>query len=349
MPDTTPDSALLAGLTSTFDDALRTALDGDTRVALVNFPNHNNPGDSAIWLGAKAALRRLGVRVRYSCAWDTFDPAALAAAHPSGPILINGGGNFGDLYAGQQGLREKLLADQTHRHLIQLPQSIHFREQKNLDRVAGLVARHPHVTLMVRDEASRAFATEHFDAPVLLAPDCAFALGHLDAPAPTADGRMLFLHRLRNDPEYVDHGIDPKSMPIREIEWLRRVEPEPEWSPGARCAREANRRLRARCAAGGRWRRYGWRPLGATFDPLGWGYVRRGLTILTSSQTLITDKLHGHIMAVLAGIPHIVLDNSYGKVSGTYDTWTHDSTVAHWAQDASQAVDIAEGLQLGRL
>lgn len=344
MHDTRPDAALRARLAGTFDDTLRDALDGAAEVALVNFPNHNNPGDSAIWLGAKAALRRLGVRVRYSCAWYNFNPAALAAAHPSGPILINGGGNFGDLYAGQQGLRERLLTEQAGRHLIQLPQSIHFREQQNLDRVATLVARHPKVTLMMRDEASQKFAEEHFDAPVLLAPDCAFALGGLDAPAPVADGRMLFLHRLKGDPEYVDHGVGSDRSRLREAEWLRQVDPEPVWSSPARLARELNGRLRKRCKNSARWERYAWHPLAMTFDPLGWGHVRRGLAILTSSQVLITDKLHGHVMAVLAGIPHVVLDNSYGKVSGAYQTWTHESTVAHWAQNASEAVAIAGAL-----
>ena len=343
---TPPDQALLTTLQGTFDRALREAL-GDARTAaLVNFPNHNNPGDSAIWLGARSSLRRLGVRVRYSCAWYNFNPEALAAAHPTGPILINGGGNFGDLYAGQQSLRERLLAQQTRRRLIQLPQSIHFRDRKNLDRVRGLVGSHPDITLMTRDERSRAFAAENFDARVLLAPDCAFALGRLDAPPVIAGPDILFLHRLRGDPEYVDHGTIPDIAGVREIEWLRTVDPEPPWLRRARLAREANRRLRKLSTGDARWSRYGWRPLAATFDPLGRGYVRRGLAILSSGRALITDKLHGHVMSVLAGIPHVVLDNSYGKVSGTYGAWSHNSAVAHWADSAAEAVEIAT--ELGR-
>src|SRR5699024_3836763 len=120
-----PDSLLLDSLAHRIDIELPRALRGARTVALVNFPNHNHPGDSALWLGARASLKRLGVHVAYQCAWSSYSPEALARAYPERPVLINGGGNFGDLYRGQQRLRERLLADQRGRHIIQLPQSIH--------------------------------------------------------------------------------------------------------------------------------------------------------------------------------------------------------------------------------
>ncbi len=36
-------------------------------VALLDFPNHMNVGDAAIWLGERALLRSLGVPVAYAC------------------------------------------------------------------------------------------------------------------------------------------------------------------------------------------------------------------------------------------------------------------------------------------
>jgi pyruvyl transferase EpsO len=180
--DPNPDRALLGSLADRIDDGLRDVLGGARDVALVNFPNHNNPGDSAIWLGARAALRRIGVRVRYQCAWCTYSPGALRRALPDGPVLINGGGNFGDLYAGQQGLRERLLAELTGRRIVQLPQSIHFRERANLDRVRRLVAGHGGVTLIAREQRSKQLAQKEFDADVRLLPDMALALRELPRP-----------------------------------------------------------------------------------------------------------------------------------------------------------------------
>ncbi len=128
------------------------------------------------------------------------------------------------------------------------------------------------------------------------------------------------------------------------MEWLKPVTPEPRWSARHRLARQANDRLLPRVKQDPRWARRAWRPLAATFAPYAEGHVQRGLDILARGRVVITDKLHGHLMALLAGIPHVVLDNSYGKVSGTYRTWTHPSPITAWADDATHAAQLAEKL-----
>lgn len=338
-----PDAALLRSLADRVDNGLRDALGGAREVALVNFPNHNNPGDPAIWLGTRAALRRIGVRVRYQCAWSNYSPEALRRAVPDGPVLINGGGNFGDLYRGQQALRERVLAELTDHPIIQLPQSIHFRTQKNLDRVRRLVADHGRVTLITREQRSEQLAREQFEADVRLLPDMALALRSLRRVHATPTSDVLWLHRLVGDPEYVDHGAD-FGPGTREVEWIRPQDDEPPWTSRARLARQVNGWLMPRCKADPRWARYAWRPLGATYVPLGEGFVRRGLAIMATGRVLVTDKLHGHILALLAGIPHVVMDNSYGKVSGTYQAWTHPSTLAHWADSGAEAEGLVRKL-----
>ena len=338
-----PDAALIANLRTEVDRALRTVLRGARRVALVNFPNHGNPGDPAIWLGTRAALRRIGVRVGYQCAWDTFSADALRSAVPDGPVLLNGGGNFGDLYQGQQGLREHLLSTLHGRRLIQLPQSIHFRSQENLDRVRGLVTAHGDVTLMVREHRSQELAKKEFDADVRLAPDMAFGLGELPRLGiPRHD--VLWLHRVPGDPEHVDHGGLPDGVTGSVVEWIHEQPDEPEWRLDHRIAKHANEFLRSRAQADDRWARHAWRPLGATFEPLGHGWVRRGLHVLGSGRVVVTDKLHGHVLALLAGVPHVVLDNGYGKVSGVHQSWTHPSTLANWADTGDEARKLALGL-----
>lgn len=346
--ETNPDAGLLTQLAQRLDDEVSSALRGATSVALVNFPNHNNPGDSAIWLGAVASLRRLNVDVRYRCAWCTYSPEAMRRSHPDGPILINGGGNFGDLYKGQQGLRERLLKQAKGRPLVQLPQSIHFRKQANLQRVQRLISDHGDVTLMLREKSSEQFAREHFDARVVLAPDAALGMAPLARPTgdPLAD--VLWLHRLPTDPEYVDHGTVDTPLSVRELEWLEADPNEAAWSRRTAAARWVNERLLARARRDPRWARHAWRPLGATFAPLGDGYIDRGLGLLTQGRVLVTDKLHGHLLALLAGIPHVALDNSYGKVSGVYSTWTHPSTLTHWAEDGAEAMTLAGKLLAGR-
>ncbi|HYF46726.1 MAG TPA: hypothetical protein VD926_10990, partial [Acidimicrobiales bacterium] len=56
-----PDAPLLAGWSHLVDGVLHDLLPIGTPVALVNFPNHANAGDSAIWLGALVSLSRMQV------------------------------------------------------------------------------------------------------------------------------------------------------------------------------------------------------------------------------------------------------------------------------------------------
>lgn len=308
-------------------------------VALVNFPNHGNPGDPAIWLGTRAALDRLGCRVAYTCSWASFDRRALQRALPDGPVLINGGGNFGDLYAGQQGLRERLLHELRGRRLVQLPQSIHFRDPRNLDRVRGLVESHGDVVLMVRERQSEKLARKSFDVPVVPCPDMAFALGPLRRPS-RPDRDIIWLHRRPGDLEYVDHGPAPALPGLLEREWMETIaDVQRAWDLRGRAALALNGQLtrRRRAAAGDALLR-------RTFEPLAVRWVEHGLRVLSQGRVVVTDKLHGHILSMLLGIPHVVLDNSYGKVRGTWDTWTSGARSTAFADSAESAARHARAL-----
>ena len=80
--------------------------------ALIDFPNHSNVGDNAIWLGEIAWLADAGIRVRYRCDVKTYNRAALAQSlGADGAIFIHGGGNLGDLWPRHQRLRETVIRD----------------------------------------------------------------------------------------------------------------------------------------------------------------------------------------------------------------------------------------------
>ena len=64
----------------------------------------------------------------------------------------------------------------------------------------------------------------------------------------------------------------------------------------------------------------------------------RGLQQLASAEFVITDRLHAHILSVLLDLPHAVLDNSYGKVSGFMDLWTGDFSRARRATSLYSAL-----------
>lgn len=273
--------------------------------ALVDFPDHPNVGDSAIWLGEIALLHTIGAGdPAYICRWDDFDEAAFRAACPTGPILIHGGGNLGDIWPHHQHFREYLIARFADRRIVQLPQSIHFRAKAPRDRFAALVSRHPGFHLCVRDQASLDLARRYFDCPSTLAPDSAFGLGPVARPI-DADCRSLML--LRSDTERAarDDSVLRELPDAVALDWL---------DEAAVTAIDPTARARER--------------------------VERGLKLLSRGEQIITDRLHGHILALLLGIPQVVLDNDYGKVGAYIAAWTSGSLLVRQARSPQEAAEM---------
>lgn len=335
-------SSAAAALTARHRGEIDAVVDGALPpgpVALINFPNHRNAGDMALWLAARSTLRRLGREVRYQCAWNGFSHAALRRRVGSGPIVINAGGNFGDLYAGQQGLREEVLAVCRDNPIVQLPQSIWFRDPRNLERVQRLVDDHGNVTVLCRDARSLDLAKASFNATIEACPDLALGLDPVARPsAPTAD--ILWL--ARTDPE---KAVEPlKAEGVDVVDWLalapgegRRAGAPPVrwWLTQAALAGSARSSLAASI---------GWRAAAQGFEAIASAWVDRGRRFLSRGRVVITDRLHAHILAIEMGVPTVVLDSSYGKVHAVARECTLDSGLTHVASSAAEALTIARGL-----
>jgi hypothetical protein len=119
----------------------------------------------------------------------------------------------------------------------------------------------------------------------------------------------------------------------RVVEW---DSPENGYTPRQRVAAKANAELRGRASRDPDFARRTWRALSATFVPLAKGRVRHALTVLSGGRVLVTDDLHGHLLALLAGIPHVVVGDLPGRVL--------DSTLVRTAPDAASAAEPAQEL-----
>jgi exopolysaccharide biosynthesis predicted pyruvyltransferase EpsI len=292
---------------------------------LLDFPNHPNVGDSAIWLGTTTYLREhRGTEPRYVASLRAFSEAALRASVPEGPIVIHGGGNFGDLWPRHHGFREHLLERFPDRAIIQLPQSIHFGHPDHAARTARAIARHGRFRLFVRDQASYEFATANFDCEVRLCPDMAFFLGALDRPG-TPEVDVCYL--MRTDKERaMGAPTGPPDYTSRVVDWLRE----------SRLSVQAHKLLGvARGLRGGRLDRLAIR--NAWYDAVARARMARGCRLLSSGRVVITDRLHAHILSLLLGIPHAVLDNSYGKLRRFLDVWTGDAAGVYRASSIEDA------------
>jgi len=288
----------------------RTHVELGSRYALVDFPDHANVGDSAIWLGELAMLREItGRDPCYVSTWHDFDLDAFRDACPDGVLFLHGGGNLGDIWLHHQRFREDILARVRDRAVVQLPQSIHFRVPSEVDRFAALVADHPDFVLYVRDTRSLDFAREHLACPSHLAPDSAYALGEQLRAAAQCDVLML----MRIDDERQGYAL-PSTDPATVVDWL---EDDADLPVGVDAkAREAQAVAR----------------------------VDRGLRLLAQGRVVVTDRLHGHILAGLLRIPHVVLDNDYGKIAAYLDAWPVVEPIVMRATTIEHAVVLAKQL-----
>ncbi len=323
---------LLASLARRIEDVLEPLVPADRPVALLDFPQTPNVGDSVIWLGITAYLARRGIRPCYLCSNRTYSPATLARRIGDGTILLSGGGNFGDLYRPHQDLREAVVRGFPKNPVVQLPQTIHFESPAALEAARSVFNAHPDVTLLVRDNPSLAIARESFRARSLLCPDAGFALGSLPRPAAPA---YPVVWLARGDKEAPALPREEIPAGVVRSDWLS-DDTTPVLFYSLRLASLLRHRPTLRGPLQG--------VLSASYEAVARQRVRRGSRLLGSGRVVVTNRLHGHILSMLLGIRHVVLDNSYGKVSGFYQAWTHTSPLTEWAATEAEALARAAAL-----
>jgi exopolysaccharide biosynthesis predicted pyruvyltransferase EpsI len=328
IPFTNPDDGLIGSLARTIDEVLEPLVPRDGTIALVDFPQSPNVGDSVIWLGTLAWLARTRRGApRHVCSEFTYDRVALSKSlRGDGVILLSGGGNFGDLYENHQRLRERVISDFPGHRIVQLPQSIHFHSPEALARARRVLERHPALTLLARDRASLALARAEFRSPSHLCPDMGIELGAVTRHAPPTRP-VVWLARADKE-ALAEEPFEPPDGVTR-VDWLR-----DDPSAVFRVHDAISRQLRHRAAL------RGWLTpwLTATFERVARQRVERGARLLAQGEVVVTNRLHGHILSLLLGIPHYLVDNSYGKVRAFHETWTHDSELAHMCETQAGAL-----------
>jgi exopolysaccharide biosynthesis predicted pyruvyltransferase EpsI len=72
-----------------------------------------------------------------------------------------------------------------------------------------------------------------------------------------------------------------------------------------------------------------------------WAKSIAGFGLLGSARFVITDRLHGHILSTLIGVPHVLLDSKLGKNLSLHDAWTKDCACTRIAENIGEAKTTA--------
>ncbi|CDZ64041.1 polysaccharide pyruvyl transferase family protein [Neorhizobium galegae] len=319
-------SELITKLQDRTHDCLKEFIRPDEPIAILDFPDIRNCGDSAIWLGEMAYLQqRYAKRPSYVCTTDDFSPDELKSSAPNGPIFIHGGGNFGDIWVFHQDFRERVMELFPDRQIVQFPQSIHYKSAERLEQSKRAIGKHRNFVLLVRDEESFQFAKENFDCQVYLCPDMAFCIGRIEPVAP----QFPVLAMLRQDKEQVG-TVDFSAYPdIPKEDWITesRSKVRVAKALGAASAllhlTPSEMRLRKLDAAAN-------------------NRFQRGISQISRGKAIVTDRLHVHICSLLIGRSHAVLDNNYGKIRRFMNAFSGGTDLSY------KATSLDDGIRWAR-
>lgn len=313
--------AVLQDLRRKACESLRGVVDESSSVALVNYPDIGNVGDPALWLGTMELLKGLGIRPEYHIPRGSLDAGTIDRLRSVDVVLVNGGGNFGDLWPGQQQTREQVFEACADRRIVQLPQSLWYRDRQNLVRMAQLCQAASDLTLMWREKRSFDFARKVFHCRHMLVPDMAFALERVDRAS-----RTEFMWLIRSDQESrFSSAAWQQASGGQVTDWMS--DPHPDNRRLATTRKRLHEQLSREAPT---------ETIETLMIDLASMRVERGFEILGKGRVVITDRLHGHIMSVLLGRPHVIVDNSYGKLFDSYRTWIDG---LEWVLTASSPED----------
>jgi pyruvyl transferase EpsO len=296
---------------------LRPVVTGD--YVLLDLPYYANIGDVLIWQGTLDFLRSLPYRCLYASSVDHYRRPEIDREVI---ILLQGGGNFGDLWYRHQVFRKMILGSFPDNRVVLLPQSVFFKDRGVMLEDAGVFAQHRNLTMCFRDRYSLDLANRYFGSSRnMLVPDMAFYMDMspwLGALRAVEEGRILFLNRM--DPERNEgepYGIVPSDAEVRDWPTMEHT------GVGV---------WLFNLVQGGLWKFDGVFSTGFNGWVSDWVYqrflrryyVRRGIRFLSAYSYVYTTRLHVAVLSVLLGKEFTFFDNSYGKNRGLYEAWLQD-------------------------
>lgn len=337
------DAHLLASIREDTRVILRNVTTGRRDVALLDVPNQRNVGDSLIWAGERAYLNDLGISLRYECDLRSYNPRSIRTLlPPDGIVLIHGGGNFGDLWQGHQTLRERIIEDLPDYKIIQLPQSIYFRDSEKARQANKILSRHQDLTILLRDTLSlERIADQLPDVKAGFCYDMAFGWSpRRGLGSPTASAALLVI--ARNDIERTSGllSLSPTAIPGVSLEitdWIGRDDPA-MW----RVARFGMKGFHTLPFLQGRIGQSSLRKLLSTINLIN---IDTGTALYADKRGAIVDRLHAHILAALLGIPHVVMDNNYQKIKAVYGDYSGRFSTAAFATSIEEALAVASSFK----
>ena len=288
-------------------------------IYIVTTPEYGNLGDHAI---AQAQIDF--TRKKYKdyelveIPDSAFDKNIECLSHftnANDVIFLIGGGNFGMLYRESEYIRRTVIRKCKQCKIVMFPQSNTYGNSKfdflELKRSIKLYSNHSKLYLLARDHKTYAMMKQSFCRNhVFLVPDIVLTwdIENLTTEKQTGDKSILFC--IRKDLE----SITDLDLVIRSLKQVER-----KGLSINTFDTETYRKISA---------------------DMRMKELVNALDKFIQADYVITDRLHGMVLACLTGTPCLAFDNSTGKVSGQH-TWISNSEIMMYNPqiDISQQID----------
>lgn len=282
-----------------------TFIPSHSEIAYLDYPVYANIGDILIMKGTERFFTDNKLNVTFRSSNVGFNYKRKFSRNTI--LVLQGGGNFGDLYPEFQNFRESIIQKYKNNRIIILPQTIFFKKQANLERAAAVCSQHPDLHIFLRDKHSMQFSKESIHPNSYLLPDMSHALYPITSNRPNG---INWLYLLRTDNERCNEANCHPQEGDLTTDWFQILS---LWEKikvftiiGFHLLNKTGNILPAQSL----WYRL--------TDEL----IEKVIALFLKHSTIVTSRLHGHILACLLEMPNILLDNSYAKNKWYYDTWT---------------------------
>lgn len=264
------------------------------RVLLMGGPEYNNLGDHAI---AYATKEYVQTRIKGSCYIEITEREIMRHfsklkkyIRESDVLLLQGGGNLGDIYKDQQRIRELVIKAFPNNNIVMMPQTVYFNDTREnapeLIKIKELFESHQHLFLFAREEYSFSLMQKLFcKCRATLVPDIVLSLSLEEMQQNERKGVCVCFRNDREsilelaDKDFVLSVLNQKFSKVDPIDtvvnnWVRKESREKELMSI--------------------WRK------------------------IANCELLVTDRLHGMIFAAITKTPCIAFSNNNKKIIGVY-------------------------------
>lgn len=285
-------------------------------VVFLDYPVYLNIGDLLIAAGTKSFFKENNYNV--VAEYSLLEKARCRKyIKPGQTLVMQGGGNFGDLWSGHQDFRLWVIKNFPNNKIVILPQSLHYNNPEKLAADLREIERHKDLMICVRDEASLDMLKPLGQAKVHLSPDMAHYLWKSDIfpqnPVIEHSSPLLFIRR---DEEGANQTrIYQHYSKDQMIDWPEII------GPSSLKIYNFIRRYVYKT------RHPLLRPLPRSFiwDCFSRYLIWRCIRYFAKYPAVVTDRLHGTILDLLMQKPVTLIDSGYGKLRRYANCWLKDS------------------------